>query len=249
MKHLDTEQREMLRLAIVGRGRMGREVEARAHEHALEVVERFDSSHPLGAMPVIDFDVAIEFTTPAVVIDNLLALLRLGRPVVVGTTGWHDRVEDLRSLVEQHRGRVVYASNFSIGVLTFTKIVREASRLFNGVDGYDAAVHEIHHTGKADAPSGTAITIARTMLDELERKHRMLTETSHGTIATDALHVTSQRLGATVGTHSVTFDSEADTIELVHRAKSRAGFAIGALLAARWIVSQPIGLYRFEEVF
>lgn len=244
MKHND-----ILRLAIVGRGRMGREVDERAHEHGLEVVERFDAEHPLGAAPVIDFDVAIEFTTPAVVVDNLAALLRIGRPVVVGTTGWHDRVDDIRMLVEQHHGRVIYASNFSIGVLTFMKIVREASRLFNGVAGYDAAVHETHHIAKADAPSGTALSIARVMLEELERKATILDETSHGRISSDALHVTSQRLGATVGTHNVAFDSEADTIELVHRAKSRAGFAIGALLAARWIVDQPPGLYRFEDVF
>jgi 4-hydroxy-tetrahydrodipicolinate reductase len=243
------EHHDILRLAVVGRGRMGREVEARAHEHGLEVVEHFDSSHPLGATPVIDFDVAIEFTTPAVVVDNILALLRLGRPVVVGTTGWHDRAGEIRTLVEQHRGRVIYASNFSIGVLTFMKVVREASRLFNTIDGYDAGVHEIHHTGKADAPSGTALAIARVMLEEIERKSSILGDASHGRIAPDALHVSSQRLGATVGTHTVAFDSEADTLELVHRAKNRAGFAIGALLAARWIVRQPPGLYRFEEVF
>jgi 4-hydroxy-tetrahydrodipicolinate reductase len=243
------ENQEPLRLAVVGHGRMGIEVEQRAHAHRLEVVERFSSRHPIGTVPVVDFDVAIEFTTPAVVVDNIAALLRLGKPMVIGTTGWHDRIEEIGRLVERHDGRVVYASNFSVGVLTFTKIVREASRLFNGLADYDAAVHEIHHTGKADAPSGTALTIARTVLDEIERKHALLTETSHGRIDPAALHVTSQRLGLTVGTHSVTFDSEADTVEITHRAKSRAGFAIGALLAARWIVRQPSGLYRFEEVF
>jgi 4-hydroxy-tetrahydrodipicolinate reductase len=243
------EDLQLLRLAVVGTGRMGGEVEARAQAHGLEVVERFDSAHPVGTAPVIDFDVAIEFTHPAVVVENILALVRWGKPVVVGTTGWHDRVEDIRALVERQGGRVVYASNFSVGVLTFTKIVREAARLFNAIEGYDAAVHEIHHAGKADAPSGTALSIARAVLDGLERKQQLLTETSHGRIDPAALHVTSQRLGATVGTHTVTFDSEADTVELVHRAKSRAGFAIGALLAARWIVEQPPGLYRFEDVY
>jgi 4-hydroxy-tetrahydrodipicolinate reductase len=243
------ENLDPLRLAIIGHGRMGSEVEQRAHEHRLEVVERFDSGHPLGTTPVIDFDVAIEFTTPAVVVDNIMTLLRLGKPMVIGTTGWHDRIDEIARAVEGQRGRIVYASNFSVGVLTFTKIVREAARIFNGIAGYDAAVHEIHHTGKADAPSGTALTIARALLDELDGKREIFAETSHGRIDPDALHVTSQRVGATVGTHCVTFDSDADTIELVHRAKSRAGFAIGALLAARWIVGQPPGLYRFEEVF
>jgi 4-hydroxy-tetrahydrodipicolinate reductase len=243
------ETSELLRLAIVGTGRMGREIEQRAHAHRLEVVERFDSAHPIGTAPVIDFDVAIEFTNPAVVVENILALLRWDKPVVVGTTGWHDRLDDIRPLVERQNGRVIYASNFSVGVLAFTKIIRHAARLFNDLADYDVAVHETHHSGKADAPSGTALTIARALLDEIDRKRDVLGDTSHGRIAPDALHVTSQRLGATVGTHSVLFDSEADTIELVHRAKSRAGFAIGALLAARWIVTQPPGVYRFEEIF
>lgn len=243
------EQHDVLRLALVGHGKMGREIEGRSHAHGLEVVERFDRAHPIGTTAVIDFDVAIEFTTPLVVVDNVLALLRWNKPVVVGTTGWHDRIEELRPVVERHRGRMLYASNFSIGVLTFTKIVREAARLFNTIEGYDAAVHEIHHTAKADAPSGTALAVAQTVLSELDRKSTLLTETSHGCIDATALHVTSQRLGATVGTHTVAFDSDADTIELAHRAKSRAGFAIGALMAARWIIDQPPGLYRFEDVF
>ena len=114
---------------------------------------------------------------------------------------------------------------------------------------YDAAVHEIHHVRKADSPSGTALTIGAILLEELARKTEILPDASHGPIPADALHVSSQRLGQTVGTHIVTFDSDADTIELTHRAKNRSGFALGALYAARWLVEQPPGVYRFEEMF
>ncbi|MBC8146269.1 MAG: 4-hydroxy-tetrahydrodipicolinate reductase [bacterium] len=243
------QNHDILRAALVGHGRMGREIEERASASGLEIVARFDSAHPLGTEPAIDFDVAIEFTTPAAVIDNLRVLLRWNKAVVIGTTGWHDRIDEVREHIERHHGRVVYGSNFSIGVLMFTKIVREAARMFNGIDAYDVAVHEIHHRAKTDAPSGTALVVAGAVLDELDRKSALRTDTSHGRIDPGALHVTSQRLGSTVGTHQVAFDSDVDTIELTHRAKNRGGFALGALLAARWIAGQPPGLYRFEDVF
>lgn len=243
------QNHEILRAALVGYGRMGREIEARSPRHAIEIVERFDSRHPIGSTSVIDFDVAIEFTTPAVAVDNLVALLRLNKPVVIGTTGWHDRIDDLRTHIESMHGRVVYASNFSVGVLAFSKIVREAARVLNRFEEYDVAVHEIHHTAKVDSPSGTALAIADVLLQEIERKHSLLSGPPSGRIDTGAIHVSSQRLGMTVGTHQVAFDSDADTIELTHRARNRGGFAVGALLAARWIVDQPVGLYRFEDVF
>lgn len=227
---------------------MGHELERLAHDHGLVVVERYDIHKPLGVAPVIDFDVAVDFTHPSVVLDNVATLLRWGKPVVVGTTGWLEHLPPLTNHVTEAGGRVVYGSNFSVGVLTFTRIVREAARLFNELAQYDASVHETHHTGKADAPSGTALSLARTMLEQIERKHGLLTETAHETIDPDLLHVTSQRLGKVVGTHVVAFDSESDTIELIHRAKDRSGFAHGALLAARWIVNQPSGIYRFEDV-
>jgi 4-hydroxy-tetrahydrodipicolinate reductase len=242
------ENIDTLRIALVGYGQMGHEIERLAPAGNAEIVGRYNSNTPLGAEPDSDFDVAIEFTRPDAALRNIETLLRWGKPVVVGTTGWHESLNVVRALVEEHRGRLIYASNFSIGVNIFFKLARLASELFNEQSLYDAAVHEIHHVKKADSPSGTALTVARILLEKLDRKSELLTEPAHGRIDPARLHVTSQRLGATVGTHIVTFDSEADTIELAHRAKNRSGFALGALWGARWIAAREPGLYRFEDI-
>lgn len=245
----DTDPPAPLRSALVGYGQMGREIERLAVDRDVTIVERFDVDRPLAHGSLTTFDVAIEFTQPSAVVGNITTLLAAGRAVVVGTTGWLEQIETVRNAVREHAGRVVYASNFSIGVNIFFALVRRAGELFNDHAMYDAAVHEIHHTKKADSPSGTALTAAGILLDTLDRKTGLLSDASHGRIAPELLHVSSQRLGSTIGTHSVAFDSDADGLELVHRAKNRSGFALGALLAARWIVRQPSGLYRFEDIF
>lgn len=238
-----------LSIALVGYGQMGHEIERLAPEHRFRVVSRYSSHNPLGPEPETGFDAAIEFTRPDTALANIERLLIWGRPVVVGTTGWLERLDDVEQLVEQHGGRLIYGSNFSIGVNIFFRLLRESALLFNEQAMYDAAVHEIHHTRKADSPSGTALTAANILLAGLDRKTTILSETSHGRITPETLHVTSQRLGATIGTHIVTFESEADVVELTHRAKNRSGFALGALLAARWLIDQEPGLYRFEDLF
>lgn len=240
---------EVLELALVGFGQMGQEIGRLAGENGFRVGMKYDSQTPLGPAPDAPFDVAIEFTRPDTALANIERLLIWGKPVVVGTTGWLEHLADVERLVEAHNGRLIYASNFSIGVNIFLKLVRESTRLFNDQTMYDAAVHEIHHIRKADSPSGTAMSIAQILLAGLDRKTMILPETSHGQIPPEALHLTSQRLGATIGTHSVLFDSEADSIELTHRAKNRSGFALGALAAARWIAREEPGLYRFEDLF
>lgn len=244
----DNRTTEPLRIALVGYGQMGHEIERLAATSGAEIVARYNSHNPLAPDAGEAFDAAIEFTRPDAAIANIEALLTMGKPAVVGTTGWLGEIDRVRSMVEESNGRVIYASNFSIGVNIFFKLARLAGKLFNEQALYDVAVHEIHHVKKADSPSGTALQAARILLEEIERKQELLTEPAHGRIEPSQLHVSSQRLGATVGTHLVTFDSEADTVELTHRAKSRAGFALGSLWAARWIMEQPPGLYRFEEI-
>ncbi|MDB5035913.1 MAG: Dihydrodipicolinate reductase [Chlorobi bacterium] len=238
-----------IRVALAGYGQMGKEIERCAPERNAVIAERFDSASGIRPDSGNNFDVAIEFTRPDAAVANITTLIAMGKPVVVGTTGWLDRLPEIERLVRERNGRLIHASNFSIGVNIFLGIVAEAGRLMNDQAMYDAAVHEIHHVRKADSPSGTALSIASVLLRELDRKSHILAETSHGRIEPDALHLTSQRLGATVGTHAVLFDSEADTVELTHRAKNRSGFALGALLAARWIIDQPSGVYRFEDIF
>jgi 4-hydroxy-tetrahydrodipicolinate reductase len=242
-------ERNRVRVALVGHGRMGREIERLAAGENIDIVSRFSSRSPLSLDGAPEADVAIEFTHPDAVVGNIRTLLEAGLPIVVGTTGWLADLETIRSEAAMYGGRLVYASNFSIGVNIFFRIIASAARLIDSQPMYDAAIHEIHHTGKADSPSGTALAAAKIVLDALGRKSTILSDPSHGKIDPAALHVSSQRLGSTVGTHALTFDSDADTIEIVHRAKNREGFALGALLAARWIVDQKPGVYRFEEIF
>lgn len=241
---------QQLHAALIGHGRMGRAIERLAPQRDVNVAVCYDAaSPPRGERPDAEFDVAIEFTSPDAAVANIRTILEWNRPIVVGTTGWHERLDEVHGLVERHGGRMVYASNFSVGVAVFMKIVAEAARLVDATELYDVALHEIHHTGKADSPSGTALRLAELVLQGSRRKTELLSETSHSAIDAARLHVSSQRLGATPGTHTVSFDSEVDTIELTHRARSRDGFALGALVAARWIVEQPPGLYRFEDIW
>ncbi len=239
----------MTRIALVGYGQMGKEIERLAEKNGVAVSAVFDSQNPLKQGGTAESDVAIEFTTPDTVLGNIELLLETGTPVVVGTTGWDSEREKVHAMVEERKGRLIYASNFSVGVHLFFRIVREAGRLMEQFDMYDVSLHETHHVRKADSPSGTAISLANIMLEELTRKTHLLKETSHQRIDPAALHVTSQRLGETIGTHTVAFDSEADTIELTHRARNRSGFALGAILAAKWLVGQESGMYRFEDIF
>ena len=242
---------ELLRVALIGAsGAMGKEIERCALGENVEIVLRFDHQDPLPVeMPNTAFDVAIDFTLPDAAPNNIRRLLDWGYPIVVGTTGWLDALPEVEALVQKQKGRVIWASNFSVGVQAFFRVVQQAAALFNQLERYDVAVHEEHHVRKADSPSGTARTLAETLLERIARKSKTLTEAAHGRISPDTLHVTSRRVGETVGTHIVTFDAEADTIEVVHRAKNRSGFALGALVAARWVVDAKPGLYRFDDIF
>jgi len=238
-----------LNIALVGYGAMGHEVERRAAEHNTVISARFDVDHPLQQSELAGIDVAIEFTHPEAALANMRTLLQAGVPVVVGTTGWLEQLDAVEAMVGESGGRLLYASNFSIGVNILFSVVRTAARLAERHANFDAGVHEVHHVHKADSPSGTAFSLAAILLEELSSKRGMLTRPSQGPIPHDTLHVTSQRLGETVGTHTVCFDGPAETIELTHRAKDRSGFADGALVAARWLVAQGPGLYRFEQIF
>lgn len=240
-----------LKIALIGAsGAMGEEIQRLAAQENLRIVLRFDRDNPLpDTLPETEFDAAIDFTLPNVVLGNIRRVVEWEKPIVVGTTGWLDTLPQVEGLVQRKGGRLVWGSNFSVGVQAFFRIVREAAALFNRLERYDAALHEEHHVRKADSPSGTARSIAEILLQSLERKSHLLEETSHGRIDPAALHVTSRRVGATVGTHIVTFDAEADTVELVHRAKNRSGFALGAIAAARWIATAPSGLYCFDDLF
>jgi 4-hydroxy-tetrahydrodipicolinate reductase len=230
------EVKEM-KIAIVGYGKMGQMIERIAVARGHEIVARFDidnnrNGEGLTAENLKGVDMAIEFSTPETAVDNLRRLIGLRIPVVVGTTGWYASLDEVKQLAANHSSPLVFSSNFSIGMNLFFRIAREASALFARHDQYDPFLVEAHHKFKKDAPSGTALVIAGLMRE------------SYGGRAPEAVAI---RAGHIPGTHEVGFDSEADTITLTHTARSREGFAAGAVLAAEKIINKQ-GVYEFSEL-
>ncbi len=241
-----------MNIALVGYGKMGKEVERVAVERGIHVTKIFDvRENPEGSgltrESLQGVDVCIDFSAPEAALANIQAVAAAGKNMVVGTTGWYDRLEDVRQLIKKKHVGFLYASNFSLGVNIFMQVVMDAAHLFDQYPEYDAAIMETHHCGKADSPSGTALSLASVVLKELRRKNEILTEPSHGRIKPGQLHVTSTRVGQTTGKHAVVFDSGADTVELIHTAKNRTGFALGAVVAAEWLKGKK-GFYTMRDV-
>ena len=237
-----------LRLALVGYGKMGKEVERIALERGMEVTARVDVDTPsLAVDGVRNADVVIHFAFPATVVNHISELAALRKSVVLGTTGWQKERSAIEHAVKASGIGLVHSSNFSIGVNLLNRLVREAGLLVNRLAEYDVAVHEIHHKDKLDAPSGTALSIASILLETVKRKKELLPGSPDGRIRPDQLQVSSGRYGSVVGMHRVVFDSTADTLEIVHTAKNRSGFALGAVLTAEWIRERH-GMFTFEEV-
>lgn len=226
-----------MKIAIVGYGKMGRMVEQVAATRGHEIVARFDVDNNergegLTAETLEDVDVAIDFSIPGAVIHNVRRLVDLGVPTVVGTTGWYEHLDEVKRLVNERGTALVWGANFSVGMNLFFKVVRYASELFARFDEYDAFLIEHHHRFKKDAPSGTALVIERLMRESLGER---------------TPHSLSIRAGHAPGTHEVGFDAEADQITLTHTARSRQGFAVGAVIAAELIAGRK-GFYEFPEL-
>jgi 4-hydroxy-tetrahydrodipicolinate reductase len=220
----------MHKLAIVGYGKMGRMIEALAPEYGFSVHVRIDVNDDISLAR--GADVAIEFSTPDAAIGNIEKLAVLGVQVVAGTTGWLAKLDQARATVDASGTALVWSPNFSIGVNVFSRLVKEAAKLLADEPQYGAWAWEIHHSTKKDAPSGTLIKLVNDMKSA-----------GYGR----AIDVSSNRAGAHPGTHEIGFDSAADTITLRHAARSREGFARGALKAAQWIIGKK-GVFEFSEV-
>ncbi|HKP86280.1 MAG TPA: dihydrodipicolinate reductase C-terminal domain-containing protein [Blastocatellia bacterium] len=219
-----------MKIALLGYGKMGRMVEEAALGHGMEVACIIDPAAPSRGR-LTDADVCVDFSEPGVVIENIRMASAAGVSMVVGTTGWYDRMDEVRAIVEQGGIGFVYGSNFSIGVNLMFKIAGYAARLFSRFPSHDPFITEAHHKFKKDAPSGTAIFLKRVV--EAESKREVPTA--------------SVRAGYIPGTHTVGFDSEADTLAITHTARSRAGFAEGAIVAAEWVAARK-GFYEFSEI-
>jgi 4-hydroxy-tetrahydrodipicolinate reductase len=241
-----------MNIAIVGYGKMGKMLEAaaRAGGHIVTAVvdPRISGPEPQREgwfYPTIDeaecleqADAAFEFTRPDTAAENLKALAKRKIPVVVGTTGWYDKLDEVKAAVEAAGSSLLWASNFSLGVNLFYRIAWYAAKLADSFPEYDVAGFEAHHNKKADSPSGTAKTLVAGVLERVGRKERAVWDTLNRPPAPEELHYPSLRLGSLPGVHSLIFDSPADTIEIRHSARSREGFVSGALLAAQWLASK-----------
>ena len=238
-----------LNIGLIGTGRMGQEISRLAPRKGHRIIATFDRSRPLSREALRqDIDVFIDFSHPGVVIDHVRTLAG-GREValVIGTTGWYEQLDEIMNLALASGMSVVYAPNFSVGVSAFLRIVQAAGRLFDELDDYDLFVHETHHRGKVDSPSGTALALADILMKAVQRKSELRTDDAPGPVAPQQLQVTSSRGGSMPGIHSVFFDSVSDTIELKHVARNRSGFVLGALLAAEWIQENK-GFFTLDDV-
>jgi 4-hydroxy-tetrahydrodipicolinate reductase len=242
-----------MRIAIIGYGKMGRMIEGaalgRGHRIALVVDPFAEEGSSTSGAPVYKTleqaeragpgraDLAIEFTRPDTAVENIRSLTERKLPVVVGTTGWLDRLEEVREMVASAGTALLWASNFSLGVNLFYRIAAFAAKLADPFPEYDVGGWEVHHHKKADSPSGTAKTLVGQVLAAMTRKKRAVWETLSRPPAAEELHYSSLRLGAAPGQHSLFGDSPADTSEITHTARGREGFVSGALLGAEWLIT------------
>jgi len=236
------------RILIIGYGAMGREVERHAAHAGCTVTGIVDVDSPLAPSSFENVDVAIDFSVPTVVVENARLVTEAGCNLVIGATGWYDSLDVVRGYATSKNTGIVWGSNFSVGVQMFFRATRALGMMINSLPEYDVMVHEWHHLRKKDSPSGTALTTARILQEEIQRKSDITTETQHGTIDPSHLHVTSTRGGHIVGKHVVTIDGPHDRLELIHDARDRSAFALGALRSARWIEKRT-GFYDFTDVF
>ena len=224
-----------MKLALIGYGKMGRIIDQLAAQAGAEVVLRIDLDNPEDFSKLKDADVAIEFSRPESAVQNYLRCFDAGVPVVSGTTGWTNRMEEVRAYCEKTDGAFFYASNFSIGVNVFFALNRFLAERMNHLPAYDIQLEETHHTQKLDAPSGTAITLAKDILSRVERKGQWVNREAKDP---NELSILSHRIDPAPGTHRVVYRSAIDEVEIRHEAFSREGFARGALQAAHWLLGR-----------
>ena len=236
-----------MRVAIIGYGKMGHEIEQvliqRGHTVALIIDQ--NNTEDLCAEKLSDIDVAIEFTTPDTAYNNVRTCIECGTPVVCGTTGWHDKLEELQALCRENDSTMIWSSNYSLGVNITFRLNRYLAEIMNRFDAYNVSMEEIHHTQKKDAPSGTAISLANDILERVERKDKWVNEP---TTDANAIEITSLREGTVPGTHTVTYTSDDDKIEIKHTLFSRRALALGAVVAAEFIAPRK-GVFTIDDLF
>jgi len=240
----------MLDITLIGYGKMGHMIASLAEEHGCRVRSIIDPGQEgceKEIRPEILADVCIDFSQPDMALANIRQVAVAGKHMVVGTTGWHRHLDEVKELAERHGIGILWGANFSIGMNLFTRVIQYATSICDKFPMYDVCGWEMHHNQKADSPSGTAIQLAEAILEESGVKDQAVYDKLDRRILKNELHFASLRGGAMPGTHSVIFDCETDSLELTHRVRSRACFAAGALQAAQWI-SLRKGFYSFNQM-
>ena len=235
-----------MKIALIGYGKMGKTIELIALErgHTVDLKIDIDSMDDFTKENLKQCNVAIEFTGPHSAKENLIKCLDAGIPVVSGSTGWLEAWDEVKNYCKEKNGSLLYASNFSVGVNIFFEVNKKLARLMKGHDEYEISMHEIHHTQKKDAPSGTAITLAEQIIQEIPAKKKWV---NNETTDPEALFIISKREDPAPGTHSITYSSAVDDIEIIHTAHNRNGFALGAVLAAEYICTKK-GIFSMKNV-
>jgi 4-hydroxy-tetrahydrodipicolinate reductase len=235
-----------MNIALIGYGKMGKEIEkialSRGHSIVLKVDKDNATTYAIDELKKAD--AVIEFSVPHSAVDNIYKCFSAGVPVVVGTTGWLDRLDEVKAKCSSSNQALFYASNYSIGVNLFFKLNEYLAKLMNGYPDYNVVMEEVHHVHKLDAPSGTAITLANQVIEQISDKTKWVNELTNNK---NELGIVSKRIDEVPGTHTITYSSEVDDISITHLAHNRKGFALGAVIAAEWIVGKK-GVFGMNDM-
>ncbi len=244
-----------MKIALLGYGKMGKAIEKIAEAKGHEIVYRVDLNNAFDflSLSLENVDVAIDFSMPTAAVENILKCFEAKVPIVVGTTGWYDQFDFIKEKCLSEGQSMLYSSNFSIGVNIFYKINKVLAQIMKNHDSYDVMINEVHHTAKKDHPSGTALTLAKQIMSEVEKKEKIKDRlifdktTPAQSTKPNELLIESHREGDVMGDHTVRYESVIDAIEITHIAKSRYGFAKGALMSAEWLVGKK-GIYTLDDI-
>ncbi len=231
-----------MKIALLGYGKMGKTIERIAEDRGHTIIARIGRNDSIEDN-IKNADAVIEFTSPESVLKNLFKVIPSGIPLICGTTGWNDHLNEIEKLVADNNGSMVHASNFSLGVNLFFELNKKLAQMMQSFPEYEVSMQEIHHTEKKDAPSGTAITLFEGISEKLSKENWHLGIQSNDTsIAIEAIREEDVK-----GTHSVTYKNEIDSIEIIHKANTRDGFALGSVIAAEWLIDKK-GIYTMKDV-
>ena len=230
-----------MRIALLGYGKMGKTIEQIALQRGHEIVLKIDKGD--NDYNIREADVAIDFSIPSAAVSNITTCLKNGIPIISGTTGWLNQFDDMVALCKERDGAFIYASNYSLGVNIFFELNRQLAKMMSSLKQYNVSMEEIHHTQKLDAPSGTAITLAEGIIEHTDYTNWELDNSD----SKNTLPIVAKRIENIPGTHQVDYNSEVDNISISHTAHNRQGFALGAVIAAEWIVGKT-GIFTMKDV-